>query len=1114
MQDGAIVIKAELDSSDLDKGLKQTEAKVTNSANNLSKIIKGVGFSALLASAGKVAVDTAKKINDETEKVMAKLKGASTLYQGVAVNQEKLVQGLSAIAVQTGESLENLGQSVYDALSAGVKPTEDMSDVLSVVQKSAKLASAGFTDVSTALSATLKVVNAYGMGIEEVDRVQGILMQTQNSGITTVNELGAALAQVVPTAASFGLKFEDVGASLAEMTKQGTKTAGATTSLNAIISELGKNGTNASKNLKAAAESAGLSSTSFSELIEDGKSLGEILDIMNTYAEQSGLSMVDMFSSIEAGKGALQLSGKNLDDYKSILDGMGRSAGLVSEAFDKTVDPSKKLESAWQTLFVTIGSKFKPTADALRTTLADTITKLAGQEVASISLETSLEDLKRASNNLKSAQDEMKTSMDEATISMKIQSEQDFWLTMAQTSSDYLKKVGEIAKKNKTLADQKEGKKLAEDWLIAEAALRGYDADLVQFFQDYDRVKADKNGNLNSFFSADGSWITGVEENRERLVEFNMAIAQTESEIRGLENETKTFVNGLALLVKDEVVSLGTIRQVAPEMADAVEAVLPGLEKIDQTITSIATGGSGGSGGNGGGLEGTKTLLEEFAEATEALAVKYDGLTKAGEMNEKEFFTLADKVAEMTDLYISFVEKGLDPGEKAMEDFWYEIEKVDASANSQVELWRLFVAEQKDVMASYNALKNSGTEVGKSMASQQTLLSQLEALYASYVQKGLRPTNYAMQEVAKQIVTLREQINKQKTDSENLAETFKKMEDEYRMLEANGSLYEDSLYSQEDEIKSLTDLYARFAKVLSSTDPTMVAIKKRLDELGAGAEKAKASWKDLGKEMKTSLEQSAKSLASGFGSAIEEGLLAWLERDKAIKDLEEEILEQRKKLADYSDDLADAEEDYAKAVARGDEREIRDAKKKVDNLRDLKKATQDVINAKESDKKATEDGTNAWKTFGKSAVMALAQTLEGIGAQLAGLSVVHGLALDVGGAGLAFTGSLAAFGAAAGLKAWAGTFANGGIIKGDSYTGDRMIASVNAGELILNTAQQETLARVLEASVSLAQINAAGGGGAGITVNLEGASIYGLDEPAVGRAIYDNIQNLKHEGVI
>jgi hypothetical protein len=62
----------------------------------------------------------------------------------------------------------------------------------------------------------------------------------------------------------------------------------------------------------------------------------------------------------------------------------------------------------------------------------------------------------------------------------------------------------------------------------------------------------------------------------------------------------------------------------------------------------------------------------------------------------------------------------------------------------------------------------------------------------------------------------------------------------------------------------------------------------------------------------------------------------------------------------------------------------------------------------------------------------------------------------------------------AGIKqATAGSYASGGIVPGNSYSGDNLTANVNSGELILNRAQQESVAAQLQ-------------GGAVQTVNVQG----------------------------
>ena len=177
---------------------------------------------------GKMIADAITS-GSEFESAMAKV---STLYTGDASGFAQLQQTILDLSSTTGMSAETLAEAAYSAESAGVS----MADMNAMLAGSAKLATAGFTDVDTALSATAKTMNAYGLsGEDALNKVQKILIQTQNKGITTVGELGQSLAQVTPIAASMGVEFDQVGAALALMTAQGTPTAQATTQLKSAL---------------------------------------------------------------------------------------------------------------------------------------------------------------------------------------------------------------------------------------------------------------------------------------------------------------------------------------------------------------------------------------------------------------------------------------------------------------------------------------------------------------------------------------------------------------------------------------------------------------------------------------------------------------------------------------------------------------------------------------------------------------------------------------------------------------------------------------------------------------------------------------------------------------
>lgn len=325
--DGTLKFDTSLDTS----GFQSGASSMGEVAKNALSVFTGNLMTSAVNKIGELG-QMAMQSGSEFEASMAK---ASTLFTGTEEDFANLSKEILNLSSSSGLAASGLAEAAYSAESASV-PAEQLGVML---EKSSKLAAAGFTDIDTALSATAKTMNAYGMeGEEAIGKVQKVLMQTQNLGITTVGELGASLAQVTPTAAAFGVSFDQVGASLAVMTAQGTSTAQATTQLNSLIAELGKEGTTASKNLAKAAEGTEYAGMSFAQMLDSGADLGTVLGMISDQADKDGVSMVDMFSSIEAGKAALSIFSQEGETFKKDLGEMSTSADVVGAAYEKVSD--------------------------------------------------------------------------------------------------------------------------------------------------------------------------------------------------------------------------------------------------------------------------------------------------------------------------------------------------------------------------------------------------------------------------------------------------------------------------------------------------------------------------------------------------------------------------------------------------------------------------------------------------------------------------------------------------------------------------------------------------------------------------------------------------------
>ena len=135
----------------------------------------------------------------------------------------------------------------------------------------------------------------------------------------------------------------------------------------------------------------------------------------------------------------------------------------------------------------------------------------------------------------------------------------------------------------------------------------------------------------------------------------------------------------------------------------------------------------------------------------------------------------------------------------------------------------------------------------------------------------------------------------------------------------------------------------------------------------------------------------------------------------------------------------------------------------------------------ESVGEALVNGGNVFKSFAQTAGSAIADVVSALGNQTIATGIAN---KDYGmineGMSLKLLAGV--------IKATAGKFENGGIVPGNSTTGDRLLARVNSGELILNKAQQGNLASQLTATAKT-NVNIQNYAGADVSVNQNGANL-------------------------
>lgn len=269
-----------------------------------------------------VAVGTAAtKMAMDTEESMAKV---NSILQLSGTEWTKYQQNLKQGANEIGMAYTDYANSAYDAISAGVK----QGDVTKFLTEQNKLAKGGLTDLGTAANLTTTIMNSYGKGIEDVSHISDVLINTQNKGKVTVGELGSNMGKIIPTAKAQNVSLEQLGAGYSILTAKGIACAESTTYMNSMFNELGKGGTQVDKALRE------ISGKSFSELQAEGKTTGDVLEMLNNYAQENGKTFGDLWSSAEAGKAALVLLGDGAEQFNEALKGMNESTGAANAAFE------------------------------------------------------------------------------------------------------------------------------------------------------------------------------------------------------------------------------------------------------------------------------------------------------------------------------------------------------------------------------------------------------------------------------------------------------------------------------------------------------------------------------------------------------------------------------------------------------------------------------------------------------------------------------------------------------------------------------------------------------------------------------------------------------------
>lgn len=283
----------------------------------LTKVVAAAGIGKMLQSAftGGTAFESA----------MAKV---GTIADTAKVPLESLSSQVLQVSGDMHIGANEISEAAYQAISAG----QDTGNAVAFAGQASMLATAGFTSTTSAVDILTTALNAYGKGADEAGHVSDVLLTTQNLGKTSVDELAGSMGRVIPLAAAYNVSLENLSSGLAIMTANGIATAEASTYTKSMLNELGDTGSTVGKILQQQ------TGRSFAELNADGKSLGDVLQVLYDSVGGNATKFAGLWSSVEAGTGALSLASSGADKFNGVLQQMQADSGATQTAYDTMTD--------------------------------------------------------------------------------------------------------------------------------------------------------------------------------------------------------------------------------------------------------------------------------------------------------------------------------------------------------------------------------------------------------------------------------------------------------------------------------------------------------------------------------------------------------------------------------------------------------------------------------------------------------------------------------------------------------------------------------------------------------------------------------------------------------
>lgn len=276
--------------------------------------------------------NTLNSVTEESRTFGAAMKAANTMAGKDAEGFAKLKDQVAELSETIPMARDQLANGLYQVISNGV-PEDNW---ISYLQASARSAVGGIADVGEVVKVTSTIIKNYGLEWDAAKDIQDKIQLTAKNGVTSFEQLAAALPSVTGQAAQLGVSFTEMLAVMSTLTGVTGNTSEVSTQLASVLTALTKESSKSQK----MADAMGISFNAASIKAAGGLKnyLQELDKTVTAYASKTGELKESIYSKLFGRAEALRLvnalTGQLAEKYDENIAALQDSEGTMDAAYE------------------------------------------------------------------------------------------------------------------------------------------------------------------------------------------------------------------------------------------------------------------------------------------------------------------------------------------------------------------------------------------------------------------------------------------------------------------------------------------------------------------------------------------------------------------------------------------------------------------------------------------------------------------------------------------------------------------------------------------------------------------------------------------------------------